>query len=215
MGFPEPEGGPAGAPSAGISRFRYAQVLAASLAWLAVTRGDGAGLLAGSGPGATWLPARGGRRHLRALVARLDGLVPGAAGQVVWDGPAAIEAAATRLRRRGLLVVISDLYENEDAVFAALRRAAVRGHDTALFQLTSPEELTFPWRGAYRFRDAETGATRVVDAGEVAARHGAGLAAFHARCASEAARLGVELERVSTDEPPARALRRFLLARAG
>lgn len=196
------------------SRFRYAQVVAAALAWLAQTRGDGAGLLAGDGPNATWLPSRGGRRHLRALLGRIDALSPRAEGDPPWKGAAAIDTAATRLRRRGLLVVISDLLDHEDALLAALRRASVRGHDTAIFQLTSREELTFPWRGPSRFVDAETGATRLVDAGEIASRQIAAATEFHTRCATEAARLGIDLVQVSTDTPPARVLRRFLLARS-
>lgn len=220
MAFPETEGET-------VSRFRYAQVLTASLAWLAATGGDGAGLLAGTGPGATYLPARGGRRHLRSLVARLDGLAPISAAAPrgdasprsnrasTWDGPAAVAQAAQLLRRRGLIVVISDLYDREDEILTALRRAGVRGHDTALFQLTSTEERTFPWRGALRFEDAETGARHLVDAGEAAARHVAGLDAFHDHCAAEAARSNIDFHRVSTDEAPASVLRRFLLTRAG
>jgi uncharacterized protein (DUF58 family) len=212
MAFPDPGDGPvdrAGAPA--VSRFRYAQLLAAALAWLAATGGDGAGLLAGSGDTLAYLPARGGRRHLRTLVARLDGLEP--AGS--WDGPASVDRAASLLRRRGLIVVISDLYSAESETLAALRRAALRGHDTAVLQLTSPVELAFPWKGALRFEDAESGRHRVVDAGEAAARHRAGLTAFHARCRDEAARQGIDHLLVSTDEPPATALRRFLLPRAG
>lgn len=208
MAFPD-----AGGDS--VSRFRYGQILAASLAWLAATGGDGAGLLAGSGPGATYLPARGGRRHLRSLVARLDSLVPDGIGESGWDGAVAVEQAAGLLRRRGLIVVISDLYDREDEVLAALRRAGVRGHDTALFQLTSAEERTFPWRGALRFEDAETGALHLVDAGEAAARHVAAVDAFHEHCAAEAAGSNIDFHRVSTDEPPAAVLRRFLLARVG
>lgn len=208
MAFPETGGET-------VSRFRYGQLLAASLAWLAATGGDGAGLLAGTGPGATYLPARGGRRHLRSLVARLDGLAPGSGAASGWDGPAAVAQAATLLRRRGLLVVISDLYDREDEILAALRLAGTRGHDTALFQLTSTEERTFPWRGALRFEDAETGARRVVDAGEAAARHVAALDAFHDHCATEAARSNIDFHRVSTDEAPASVLRRFLISRVG
>lgn len=207
-----PRGDAAGAPGA-PTRFRYAQLLAASLAWLAITGGDSAGLLAGSGPGAVWLPPRTGRRHLRTVVGRIDGLRPEAEGAAPWDGPGAIDLAAMRLRRRGLLIVISDLYDAETETLAALRRASVRGHDTAVFQLTSHEERTFPWRGTWRFRDAETGRTRLVDAGEAAPRQIAALAAFHAHCADEAARLGIHLEQAATETPPADLLRRFILAR--
>lgn len=210
MSFPQWD---SGAGPASPSRFRYARLLAAALSWLAITRGESAGLLAGSGPEATWLPPRTGRRQLRALLGRIDGLQPRAEGAPPWDGPGAIDTAAMRLRRRGLLVVISDLYDDEDATLAALRRAAIRGHDTAVFQLTSRDEHTFPWRGTFRFRDVETGRTRLVDAGEVAERHRTALAAFHTRCADQAGRLGIHLVQADTDAPPADTLRRFLLAR--
>lgn len=195
--------------------FRYAQILAAALAWLAQTRGDSAGLLAGDGAEAIWLPSRGGRRHLRALLGGIDGLTPRSEGEPAWDASSAVDAAAMRLRRRGLLVVISDLYDNEVALLAALRRARVRGHDTAVVHLTSADEVVFPWRGPSRFVDAETGRTRIVDGGEVADHQRRGVEAFRARCRTEAARLGIDLIQATTDSSPARVLRRFLLARDG
>ncbi len=216
MDFPSAEDG------AGISRFDYARILVAALAWITSTGGDAVGLLggvgggggagAGDGAGGIHLPARGGRRHLRSLLARLDALEPGVAGP--WDPAEAVERAAMRLRRRGLVILVSDLYDREDEAFQALRRAMLRGHDAALLQLTSPVELEFPWRGAISFEDAESGATRLVDAGAAAELHRRALAAFHRRCAEEAGRQGIDHHLVSTAEAPAAALRRFLLTRA-
>ena len=114
MGFAGPDG---------VTKLRYASVLAAALAYLAITEGDAAGLLV---PKMTsevnYFPARGGRAHLRSLVARLDRLEPAGA----WQPARVIARAAELLKRRGLIVVLSDFYDDEDETVTALKRAARR-----------------------------------------------------------------------------------------
>src|SRR5438309_2247997 len=58
----------------GVSKFRYAQVIAAALAYLVSEQGHGVGLMTMSGGRLTYVPARGGRVHLRSLLARIDRL---------------------------------------------------------------------------------------------------------------------------------------------
>jgi uncharacterized protein (DUF58 family) len=204
MGFPEPEEG-----TEGPTRLRYAAVLAAALAWLASSRGDAVGLLTRAGGEVIHLPPRSGRAHLRRVIACLDRLE--AEGD--WAPVDAIERAASTLRRRGLVVVISDFYDDEVSVGGALRRVARRGHDVSMIQLASDAEADFPYRGEFEFVDAESG-TRVVTSAEVSGEQVRNrIRAFNETLRQGALRDGIDHVRISTSEAPGPALRRHLMGR--
>jgi uncharacterized protein (DUF58 family) len=197
-------------PDSGVTKFRYALILAAALAHLLVGQGDAVGLITAGSDRLAYVPPRSGRAHLRGLIAALDRLQPGGH----WDTTRVVTLAAERLRRPGVLIVLSDFYDDEDRTLTALRRAARAGHDVAMLQLTSDDERTLPYSGQLEFTDAESGARRVVDVPAAAARYAAAVAAFHERCRSTARRDGIDYALISTADAPERALREYLLRRA-
>ncbi|HSJ23496.1 MAG TPA: DUF58 domain-containing protein [Longimicrobiales bacterium] len=199
-----------GFPETGVTKFRYASVLAAALAYLVTTRGDAVGMLTQGTRRAEYVPARSGRPHLQALLAALDRLRP----QGSWDGPRMIALAAERLRKPGVLIVLSDFYDDEEATATALRRAARAGHDVAMLQMTSADERSLSHSGHLEFVDAESGGRRVVDATGAAPAYAAAVAAFHERCRTQAHRDGIDYALVATEDPPAQALRQYLLLRS-
>jgi uncharacterized protein (DUF58 family) len=196
-------------PATGVSKFRYATILAAALAYLVITDGDRAGLMTMTGPSLTFVPARGGRPHLRTLLAQLAQIEPTG----IWDPGRAIARAADLLKRRGLVLVLSDLYDAETETLRELKRVRRRGHDVAILQVVSRPELTFDYRGAREVEDLENGRRRVVDAAAIGDGYRAAIRAFLDRWRSDASREGITYARFVTDEPPARTLRNFLIAR--
>jgi uncharacterized protein (DUF58 family) len=201
MAFPEDD----------VSKFRYASVIAASLAWLVTTQGDAAGLMTVQDDSLSWLPARSGRAHLRSLIGRIDSLRPAGA----WRPADVIERAGRLLRRRGVVIVISDFYDDEDGTRTALRRVARGGHDVAMLQVMAEAELSFPYDRALEFEDSESGERRLLDAGVAAAGYRAAVAAFLERCRTGAHRDGIDYALLRTADPPANALRDYLLRRSG
>lgn len=191
------------------TKFRYGVVLAAALAYLASTQGDAVGLMTMAGPTVRYLPARGGRPHLHALLATLARLAPGGPGDVAR----AIDRGAQLLRRRGIVIVISDLYGDDAATTRALRRATRHGHDVAVVHLISPGELELRDRGAIEYEDLETGERVRTDATAAGPHYAARVAAFAASLRAAAVHTGVDYARVVTDVPPGRALRDFLQRR--
>jgi uncharacterized protein (DUF58 family) len=197
-------------PEGDISKFRYASIIVASLAWLIAAQGDAVGLMTMADGSLAYLPARGGRPHLRALLARLDRLEPGG----VWRPERVIARSAELLRRRGLLVVLSDFYDAVDDTRRELRRAAQRGHDVTMLQLVSRAERDFPFRGDIEFRDLETGERRLIDAGANQGTYRARFAQFLEQCRTHANRDGIDYALLPTDVTPERALRAWLIRRA-
>jgi uncharacterized protein (DUF58 family) len=156
------------------------------------------------------VPARSGRHHLHLCLAELARLTSeGAEG--ISSG---LRRAAALLRRRGLVVAISDLYE-EDVALAEIRRVVRMGHDVVVVHVMSREELTLPTAGAIEFEDLETGATVVTNPDAVAGAYAANVGMFLARMQSAVTREGLDYLRIMTGEPLEPALRRFLVGRRG
>ena len=199
MAFPEGAG----------SKWRYAAVLAASLGHLVVSQGDGVGLLAMTGNRMTYLPARGGRPHLRSLIATLDRLEPSGS----WSPARGISRGAELLKRRGVVLVISDFQDVVDETHRELRRVASHGHDVAMLHVIAPDESSFPYSGDVEFEDLETSEKRLLDAGSIAAEYRRAFADFLTRSREQALRDHVDYALLRTDMPPGRALRDFLMRR--
>ena len=200
-------------PPQGQTKFDLARATAAVLATLVIDQGDAAGLLAvsGEGPGSThYVPARSGRHHLHLCLAALARLkAQGKAGT-----SAALTRAAALLRRRGLVVVVSDFYE-EDQTLVEVRRLARIGHDVIVVHVMAREELALQGAGAIELQDLETGATIVTNPNAIADAYRDNVTAFLARVQTAVAREGLDYVRLIAGEPLEPALRRYLVSRRG
>lgn len=196
-------------PPDGVSKFRYAQILTAALAYLASEEGHAVGLMTMQDDKLAYVPARGGRPHLRSLLARVDRLE----ARGGWDAPRVISRGAQLLQRRGVVIVVSDFYDDEENTRRAMRRIVQRGHDVAMLQVVSPAEMSLPYDGQIEIEDLESRERRLVDAGGIAAQYRGAVREFLDRCRTHAVRDGVDYGLMTTDVAPATALRRYLLAR--
>lgn len=204
-------------PEGAHHKFRYAQVMAAALAWVASDEGHAVGLLtttpdpaAADGARLVYVAPRAGPLHRRQVLAAIARLTPGGA----WPAARTVQRAAALLRRRGVLTVLSDFYDDDVAVRRALREAARRGHDVRAWQVVAAEERTLPSAETLEFEDLESGGRRLVHAASFAPTYAAAHAAFLERWRTEARRDGVAYTVLDTRVPPERALRAALRASA-
>jgi uncharacterized protein (DUF58 family) len=211
MAFPPATPGGRAQPRAGdaISKFRYAVLIAAALAYVIVDAGDRAGLMTSDGDALRYVPARGGRSHLQAILAQLQRLTP----HGPWQPARVIGRAADLLERRGVVIVLSDFYDDEDGTARELRRVVRRGHDVSALQILSRPEVDFSFEGATEFEDLETGATHVADAGGISREYRRRVAAFLDTLTRTMQADGIDYARLLTDQPLDRALRSFLIRR--
>ncbi len=194
----------------GVTKFDYARLLAGALAHLVSRQGDAAGLVTFAEAIRQFLPSRGGQAHLRAILLAL--------GRAEASGGTNTAAALARtidlLKRRGLLIVISDLYDEGEEVERAIMRAAHIGHEVIVFHLLTREEVEFPFRGDVEIEDPETGA-RVLSNGAAAIRgYREAFSAFLERWRERCSTHGVDYVRVFTDTPLDAALRAYLRRRS-
>ncbi|MFW6200402.1 MAG: DUF58 domain-containing protein [Gemmatimonadota bacterium] len=141
----------------------YGRVLAGALSLLLLRQGDRAGLGVFDDQIRSWVPDRGGMRHWSQLLLQLRRAVP----RGVTDPTPALRTAALRLRRRGLVILISDLLVDRDEVLRALGFLRHRGHQVMVFHLLDPGERELGGRGEVRFTDPETDEELRVDVSEI------------------------------------------------
>jgi uncharacterized protein (DUF58 family) len=138
----------------GVMKLEYGQYLAASLAYFAFKQRDAVGFISYDESIIDYIPARGSIGHLNSV---LHAIERARAGEKT-DFFKTLVNASGRLRGRGIVIVISDLYDEPDRVMSGLRHLAFRGNDVIVFQLLDPAELQFDFPDAAQFVDMETGA---------------------------------------------------------
>lgn len=138
--------------SRGISKLDYARILAACLTYLVHRQRDRVGLVAFDEDIVAQVPPSA--KHLEHVLHALDRIQPSRPGQL---GPP-LKKLAEQFSRRGLMVLISDLYEDPQAVFDAVAPLRFRGHDLIVFHVLDPAEIVFDYDSASAFEDLESGA---------------------------------------------------------
>lgn len=198
------------AAGGGVEKLGYARIVAAALAYLVAGQGDAVGLTVYDDRVRHYIPSRTGQTHLRGVLTALSKM--SASGGT--SAAASFRRAVDLLTRRGLLIVISDLYDDSDAFEAELRRAVHIGHEVAVFHLLTRDELEFPYSSDVELEDLETGVTRLTGAG-ARAQYRREFADFLERWHERCARYRIDYTRLMTDQPLDAALRGYLMRRPG
>jgi uncharacterized protein (DUF58 family) len=195
--------------SIGYTKADYAATLAATLGYFLFMQGDAIGLLTFDDRVCDYLPASHRTGHLRRLMVALER----PAGGQATDLAAPLRRIAEIIRRRGLVILISDFLAPIDQLEPSLIQLSASGHEIVVFQIVDPAELTFEFREPALFEDAETGQKLLVEPGAARAEY---LRRFADHCNGVRAlcqRLGSSYSQLSTEQPLELALFDFLRAR--
>jgi uncharacterized protein (DUF58 family) len=195
--------------SAPMSKLEYGSVLAASLAFLMNRQRDATGLIAFDDRIRFRLPAGARSGHLHALLLALERMQPGSHSDVGRP----LHQLAEALLKRSLVVLISDMLDDPEPVIRGLRHLKFRGTDVIVFQLLDPDELTFPFRGAAKFRDVESAEEVVAEPAAIRTAYLRELAGLTLRYDRELRGAGIDFLQLDTSEPLDFALLAYLAAR--
>lgn len=137
--------------SEGITKLDYARYLAACLTYFSRQQRDRVGLVTFDHEIVTYVPPSA--RNLDLCLHALDRADPGRPGSL---GRPMVKIAEI-LNRKGILVVLSDFYEEAEEAVSAVRMLAGRGHDVIVFHILDPAEIDFPFETPSSFEDLESG----------------------------------------------------------
>jgi uncharacterized protein (DUF58 family) len=200
-----------GAPDTTLTKLEYTQRLVAALSLVLLRQRDSTGLITFDDEVRSVTPARARLSHWRTILGVLSSLRPGKG----TAAEPALRRVADRLRRRGLVVFISDLLLDRTTALHALQFLRHRGHQVLVFHIMDPAEVNLDGPAEARFEDPETKATitlRPKDWAEVYRETVAGVVGeWYKACR----RRGISYHRITTNTPFGIALRRALVEPAG
>jgi len=194
----------------GMTKLEYSTCLAASIAYLMNRQRDAVGLTAFDERIVSMLPSSSRSGHLRATLLALDGLRPGRATDVAKP----LHQLADSLTKRGMVVLISDLLDDPDAVIGGLKHFQFRGTDVLVFHVLDPDEMDFPFDRATRFEDLETGDEVTAIPRAVRSHYLSEIRSLIEHYRRQLGASGIDYQLLRTDHPLELALMSYLSTRA-
>ena len=191
----------------GLSKFEYAQHLAASLAYVLIRQQDAVGFVAYDTKPNVVMTPKAQPAQLRRILMALDPLQPG--GET--DAAGVLHEVAERVPRRSVVFVLSDLFGDPDAIVNALHHFRYRHDEVIVLQTVADEELEFPFAEMLRFEDPETAAFMNVDSLALRNAYLERFNDFLAKIRRGAGEMRVTHELVNTKTPYAEALSDILV----
>ena len=144
-------------PKDSMSKFRYGQFVAACLAYMVLHQQDSAGLVTFDNKVREFIPPRSAPSHLMRLLHALDSTKAEKESAIA----PLLHEVAERITRRGMVIVISDLFDDVGPLVEALHHLRHKRHEVILLQTMANDELEFPFRKWSLFEDLEMPADRL------------------------------------------------------
>lgn len=190
-----------------LTKFEYAQYLAASLTYILINQQDAVGSVVFDSKIRTYLPARARPSQLRVVLEDLEKKTPGDD----TDLAGVFHDIAERIPRRGMVIIISDLFDDPQRLVQALHHFRHRHHEVLLFHVMAEEELTFPFNAFSEFIDLETPDTKIpLDPRTIRASYLDQVREFLKIITTECGRLSIDYIPMNTKRPYEVALAEYL-----
>ena len=196
--------------SLGHTKSDYARTLAATLAWFLNDQGDAVGLFTFAERVRDYLPARHRHGHVRQLMLALEQEPEGRDTNLGEP----LRRVAELARKRGLIVLISDLLAPMDELERNLARLGAAGHEVVVFQVLDPNEMAFDFPGAALFQDVESRREIYLDPEAVRSEYQRKLQEHGLAVEGICHKLGFGFHRLLTNQPLELALHDFLRSRS-
>ncbi|MEZ6057494.1 MAG: DUF58 domain-containing protein [Planctomycetaceae bacterium] len=191
---------------AALSKWDYASCLAASLAWIILKQQDAVGLVTVDDEIRQLLRPSGQATHLKQILASLEQTIPSRPSSL----GTLLHQLAERLPRRGVVILISDLFDDLEAMMQGFKHLKFQGHDVAVLQVIDPAEVSFPFAEPTEFEGLEKSGLAAIDPRSIGDAYRAEFAEFLQTVGIRTRDLQIDHQLIETTTPPDRALLRFL-----
>lgn len=193
-----------------LTKLEYATTCAGALAYVLARQGDAVGVASYSERLDIRVPAQARRGHLQEILGALESLAP--------KGPTrlqeALDSLAEGLKRRTIVIVLSDLLDGGLDALASAARLRARRHDVIVFHVLDPDELSFPFEDSTLFESMEDDREVRIDARAIREAYLAEMDRFRARAEQVCRSAQVDYRLVPTDSPPGRFIAAVLANRS-
>jgi uncharacterized protein (DUF58 family) len=196
--------------SGGVSKLEYGRTLASALAYFIMRQRDAVGLITFDEKVNEYIPALCRQPHLIRILRALAGVKAGVGTDVVRP----LSDLAMNLSRKSLVILISDMLEDEERIIKTLQRLRSMGNDVIVFHVLDDAELHFRFNEATEFVDAETNETFVTSPAAIRDAYLENLQQFLDYCRKQCQSSGVDYCLLNTTQPLDAALFSYISRRA-
>jgi len=193
-----------------VTKLEYARTLASALAYFIMSQRDAVGLIIFDHKIRQYLPSRFHQGHLMQILWALATMTLGEE----TDIPRPVSDLAFAFNRRGLVILISDLLDEEEATIKGLRQLRFKGSDVIVFHVMDDAELTFPFAQMADFEDTETHAIQKAVPHKVRGSYLEALEKFCGFYKEKCQKSGIDYCLLNTSEPLDIALSSYLSKRS-
>jgi uncharacterized protein (DUF58 family) len=196
-------------PQAPLSKFAYAQCAAAALAYLVLHQRDAVGLVTFDQEIRQVIRPSSNPTQLKQLLHVME---ESTATRKTHTGPI-FHDLAERLGRRGIVVIVSDLFDDVESMLAGLKHLRHRRHDVIVLHVLDPAEIDFPFQQVTMFKGLEALGDVVAEPRSLQAAYQREIQAFVKRIRAGCRAQQIDYVTLRTDQPLDAVLRTFLSAR--
>jgi uncharacterized protein (DUF58 family) len=195
--------------SGAVSKLEYAKYMAASLAWLIAEQRDSVGLGVFDAGLRDYVEPSGAKAAVRAIAGLLEQVAPEPRTNVAGI----LHEFARRMRRRGFVLLFSDLFDHVEEFLKGLDHLRFVGHNVTVFHTLDPTELSFPFGGTCKFKGLELDGEISTQPRRIRAAYLEALKNFLERIRSACERSQVDYVLVDTSRPVDVVLANYLIGR--
>lgn len=189
-----------------MSKFEYASVVAAAITYLALKQRDSVGMVIFNERMLSYIPPKMNPAHFKVLVEALESVRPH--GRTNFGN--VISELGERIKRRGLVILLSDLVEENGSLKKALSFLRHRKHEVIVFHVLDPAEIELPFDEPSVFRDMESQRALPADPVALRASYKRELELYLAGCKEVCLQAYAEYKLIRTDEPLDKSLTEYL-----
>ena len=195
--------------SGGISKLEYGKTLASALAYFIMRQRDAVGLVTFDDKVREFIPAKCRQPHLIRILRSLSALKSGTHTDVVKP----LSDLASHLRKKSLVILITDMLDDETRVINALQNLRSMGNDVITFHVMDDAELNFPFNEASEFVDLESNETFITSPAAIRDAYLKNLNEFLDYCRKQCQSSGVDYCLVNSSKPLDEALSSYIAKR--
>jgi uncharacterized protein (DUF58 family) len=192
-----------------ISKLEYAQLLAASLGYLMLKQQDAVGLTLFDDRIRVNIPARSKRSHLNIILSQMENISSGPETHIA----PVLHQTAEVIKKRGLIILISDLLDSPEDILSGLQHFRYKGHEVVVFHILDPQELKLDFPQRTRFLDMESGEEMITEPWHIQADYQRHIEAFCNYYKIQCRQNNIDYVLLATDTSLDLALSEYLLKR--
>jgi uncharacterized protein (DUF58 family) len=192
-----------------ISKLEYALTLTAALSYLMIHQQDAVGLTCYAEKINKFLPPKSSRAYLQEILKNLVNIE----ASKKTNTAGCLNEAAEKIKRRGLVVIISDFFDEIDSVLKALKHFSYKKNEVIVFQVLDPMEKTFSFGKDAIFKDLETGDELTTQPYQIQKAYREAMREFTNRIKTECLNSNIDYNLIETSDPYDKALLRYIQKR--